>query len=1657
MRTQLSWVPAFVPRVLRAGILICLAVPATTHAAGINLSWDECGAAGAEIKTFACDSNTGEPFSLVASFVPPAGVTEYLGLSAGMRIAGPVLPDWWKHGNGSCRGSTGLSVSFEAPGDACRDFWQGRGVGGFVYEVGYSGPNTAQLRIQAALPFEDRGPLDPASEYYAFTVRLQRNKSTSPGECIGCDAPVGIALEHITLFQPPEQNNDPILTAPVHRNVALWQDRVTLPTISHFSPLVGAAGTPVRIEGTGLGQATAVRIGGIECTFAVESDQAINAVVPAVPRSGPIVVSTPEGTVTSAILFTAPPLISMFAPASGRTGTVVTITGFNLANVTAVSFTGAAVNATILSDTDIRITVPAAASSGPIAVTNPAGTTATSSAFIVVQSVAPVVTSFAPVAGPFGSEVVIEGRGFTTMQWVRFGGVPAVAVVASDTRIEAIVPDLAHSGPITVRTDFGTTLSPGAFTAPAVISSFAPGIAVAGGVVRITGFNLATTTAVRLGGIAAEFKIGSDLQVDMIVPPGAIAGPIEIENPAGTVATGTSLLIGLPPTLASFAPQVGAAGTLVVLEGTGFTNVQSVRFGGVVATYAVVSATRIDATVPAAARSGPIEVHTDLGVASSSNSFTAAPVITGFQPGTASPGNTVLVQGFNLASATGVRVGNVPAAFNVVSDSELSFEVPGSAVTGLIRVENPAGFTTSATALAIGSPPVVSSFSPQAAVIGTPVVIEGARFTGATAVAFGGTPAMFAVVSDSRIDAVVPQGARTGPIVVTTLFGTATSIESFTAPPVVTGFAPAYAQAGTEIEIRGYNFAGATEVQFNGVPAVFAAISGEAIRATVPYGATSGPVSVANAAGTGTSSQEFLVGEFLNGGINVAWNDCGAAGTSVQSFACDTNTGDPFSLVASFAPPPGLVEFLGLSATLRITGDALPDWWQFGAGLCRGFNGLATSFDGWGVACEDFWHGTAAGGFAYDVSWGDATTSRLRVQMAVPFENRGPVNADLEYYAFKVRLMRSKTVGSGACSGCDVPRQITLDEIQLFQPPERGNDPVLTVPLHSAVAFWQSVPGPVLPEISLFEPTRDLPGRPVSIAGQHFTGVTSVRFGAVEAAFEVESDEHILATVPAGAVDGPIAVVSPGGTATSIEIFQVGAPAIMEGPNLVADPSFEHSVVAWRPVEATVDRSSRARTGDFAMRVRPATSFHRFDLNDRPNHVASTPSAGSVYRFKAWIKAPAGVSARLRVKEYQGETSLQTATSPQVSLTPQWQRMSCEVTSLEAGTSLDFQFIFDPSVSDAEVLVDDISIREQGVGPLVTSPELVEATVGTPVEIVVTAAASGGPPLVAFEADLSGLPMLSDATFTAEPDFSRGVLLWTPQPEDAAWDYSVTFRARSQVDGIATARIRVAAAPPDPRTMLVDFDANNISRWREHRGGWREWTSPGRSSSPGALLVHSPDPATTFGVNDYPNWVAYTGTNSGERFRFTCWMRAVTGAGKGVLRVNEYVQNVKVGSSTLSGELLLTNDWQQVVVERVSEAAGSSFDLRIECDPSTPGTSFMVDDLSIRYPQTIPAAERFAAGGSYVLERPTMFPNPIRERATLSWSLAESGLLKVGIYDVNGRRVRSLVHDPEAQAGTHHLMIERRDARGEPIAAGVYFYRIESADGVRQGRFVILE
>lgn len=364
--------------VLTASVaLTALTLLASTDSAaqhGVNLSWDDCGAHGTALKTFACDVNTGVPFSLVGSFVPPAGITNLLGMNGELRIASTQLPQWWKHGVGQCRSTNSLSTQFSFLSATCPDAWIPSVVGGQLYTLDAYGANSASLRITCAVPIGEQGPVDPGTEYAAFRVNVLRGSTVGPSACAGCADPVRIRLENVQLFQRPEDGFDPVLSAELLRKEASWQAEIGgLPDVVAFTPTAAAPGQSVTITGDRFTAANTVSFGGVATAATVVSDEEVHTTVPAGARSGNVVLSTPFGDDAGVQRFVVAPSISRFMPHQAPAGTPVSVHGRNFDDVTAVDFNGVGATFTVESESLLTATVPAGAGTGPIRAHSPGG------------------------------------------------------------------------------------------------------------------------------------------------------------------------------------------------------------------------------------------------------------------------------------------------------------------------------------------------------------------------------------------------------------------------------------------------------------------------------------------------------------------------------------------------------------------------------------------------------------------------------------------------------------------------------------------------------------------------------------------------------------------------------------------------------------------------------------------------------------------------------------------------------------------------------------------------------------------------------------------------------------------------------------------------------------------------------------------------------------------------------------------------------------------------------------------------------------------------------------------------------------------------------------------------------------------------------------
>jgi hypothetical protein len=157
-------------------------------------------------------------------------------------------------------------------------------------------------------------------------------------------------------------------------------------TITSVAPASGLVGSAVTLSGSGFSGATAVNFNGTAATFTVNSDTQISATVPSGATSGPISVTTPGGTATSATSFTVipAPTLTAFTPSAGSLGDSVFLSGSGFGSATAVRFGATAAHFVLNGDTLITATVPADASTSKITVTTPGGTATSATSFTVL-------------------------------------------------------------------------------------------------------------------------------------------------------------------------------------------------------------------------------------------------------------------------------------------------------------------------------------------------------------------------------------------------------------------------------------------------------------------------------------------------------------------------------------------------------------------------------------------------------------------------------------------------------------------------------------------------------------------------------------------------------------------------------------------------------------------------------------------------------------------------------------------------------------------------------------------------------------------------------------------------------------------------------------------------------------------------------------------------------------------------------------------------------------------------------------------------------------------------------------------------------------------------------------------------------------------------
>ena len=506
----------------------------------------------------------------------------------------------------------------------------------------------------------------------------------------------------------------------------------------------------------------------------------------AVPESPDPPMSTPSG----------PGISSVRPNRAGATGGMsITVFGGGFAPGCKVRIDNVETETVFIDPFSIRFEAPAHPSgSALVEVENPDGqksATAMALHYVPGPAIASVTPHDVPPEG--GIDITVEGSGFEEGVTLNLFGVHAPACTrASDSVLIFRAPPrgeapaegtLVVTNPDGIATRYEDALFYRALEPH--VDRVEPSHAwVSGGkAVSVYGRDFHAACAAELGGARAEVRFQSATHVDIVVPPAAAAGIVNLSilNPDGSSATleggFTYERVPAPPKLISITPDRGSTvgREIIRISGDNFTDTMRVRIGEVTSVAKLVGPKIVDVETPARSLPGLVAVElSDAGVTiRSEDAFTyvspSAPKLVGIDPmtGPAGGGTRVMIDGEGFPKNATVRFGGEAAKHVVVkSTTQIETTTPPSKNAGTVDVEVTSpetgpGVMKSAFRYEATPAPTITSVAPTKGGTGggTELTVEGKNFAVGVAVTVGKRPAKSVKrISGSILEVKTPEG-----------------------------------------------------------------------------------------------------------------------------------------------------------------------------------------------------------------------------------------------------------------------------------------------------------------------------------------------------------------------------------------------------------------------------------------------------------------------------------------------------------------------------------------------------------------------------------------------------------------------------------------------------------------------------------------------------------------------------------------------------------------------------------------------------------------------------------------------------------------------------------------------------------------------------------
>ena len=84
------------------------------------------------------------------------------------------------------------------------------------------------------------------------------------------------------------------------------------------------------------------------------------------------------------------------------------------------------------------------------------------------------------------------------------------------------------------------------------------------------------------------------------------------------------------------------------------------------------------------------------------------------------------------------------------------------------------------------------------------------------------------------------------------------------------------------------------------------------------------------------------------------------------------------------------------------------------------------------------------------------------------------------------------------------------------------------------------------------------------------------------------------------------------------------------------------------------------------------------------------------------------------------------------------------------------------------------------------------------------------------------------------------------------------------------------------------------------------------------------------------------------------------------------------------------------------------------------------------------------------------YPNPFNPSTTIAFSIPKDGLVKVGIYNVKGQKVKDLC-DSEMLRGFHKVVWDGKDKHQRDVSSGIYFVKMQASGAIPTRKIMLMK